>query len=760
MPESRPGAKPRQLLARLRDIMAGHGSGQERLNRIVTLIAEDLAAEVCSVYVRRAGDLLELFANVGFKEQAVHFTRLRVGEGLVGDIAAHARPLAASDAQSHPKFVFRPETGEESFHSLMGVPILRGGRVIGVLVVQNKTYRRYQDEDVETLQTVAMVLAELIGGGELIGKVELLPADGNALLPLRLEGVRFNGGIGIGIAVMHETQISVDRMVAADIGHEHERLRQAVADMHGALDALFGKGDLARDGEHREVIETFRMIAEDAGWIARIGEAINGGLTAEAAVQKVQNDIRARLSQVQDPYLRERVHDFEDLAHRLLKHLVGPDAARDSGGLPEDTILVARNMGPAQLLDYDREKLRGLVLEEGAATSHVAIIARALDIPVVGHLRDALTRVETGDPIIVDGDRAQVFIRPGEEIQQAFAESLLALARQRDAYLDLKDEPAATLDGERIGLMVNAGLLAELEYVDRFGADGVGLYRTEVPFMVRADFPSVPEQEQFYTRILDRVRDKPTVFRTLDVGGDKVLPYWQMTDEENPAMGWRAIRISLDRPAMLRQQLRALIRAGGGRDLRVMFPMIADVAEFRAARKLFDMELERERRLGTILPTSWKVGVMLEVPSLAFQLPTLLREVDFLSIGSNDLMQFLFASDRGNPRLSDRYDMLSPPVLNFLRLVAEQCTAADRPFSLCGEMASRPLEAMTLIGLGFRALSVVPATVGPIKKMIRSLEVAPLAAYLAGMQDSPERSLRERLRAFARDHGVAIPGAA
>ncbi|MEO5335871.1 MAG: phosphoenolpyruvate--protein phosphotransferase [Magnetospirillum sp. WYHS-4] len=757
MTDTRPGLKPRQLLARLRDIMATHELAQVRLDRIVRLIAEDLAAEVCSFYVRRAGDLLELFANVGFKEQAVHFTRLRVGEGVVGDIAAHARPLALSDAQSHPKFVFRPETGEELYHSLMGVPILRGGRVIGVLVVQNKTFRRYLDEDVETLQTVAMVLAEMVAGGELIGKAELLPADGNALLPLRLEGVRFNGGIAIGTAVLHEPQVAVDRMVATDIGHEHARLHQAVADMHGALDALFRKGDLQGAGEHREVIETYRMIAEDAGWLSRIDEAINGGLTAEAAVQKVQSDIRARMSQVQDAYLKERIHDFEDLAHRLLRHLLGEDGKAAQGELPTDAVIVARNMGPAQLLDYDRAKVRGLVLEEGTATSHVAIIARALDIPVIGHVRDVLGRIENGDPVIVDGDRGQVFIRPGEDIQLAFAENLKAIARQRDAYADLKDLPAVTLDGQRIDLLVNVGLLAELEHVERFGADGVGLYRTEVPFMVRSDFPTVPEQAQFYGRVLDQAHGRPVVFRTLDVGGDKVLPYWQTADEENPAMGWRAIRISLDRPAMLRQQLRALLRAGAGRDLYVMFPMIADVAEFSAARDLLDMELDRERRLGATLPAAVQVGAMLEVPSLAFQLPALLKQVDFLSIGSNDLMQFLFACDRGNPRLSERYDMLSPPVLNFLGSVAEQCAAVGKPFSLCGEMASRPLEAMTLIGLGFRRLSVVPATVWPVKAMIRSLRAAPLADYLADLRQSTQRSLRERLKAFARDHGVVLP---
>ena len=744
------------MLARLRDVMAGTGAPQERLDEIVGLIAAEMNAEVCSAYVRRAGDMLELFANIGFKDTSVHQTRLRVGEGLIGDIAAHARPLALSDAQAHPKFVFRPETGEEVFHSLMGVPILRGGRVIGVLAVQNEKTRKYREEDVETLQTVAMVLAEMVSSGELVGREEMLPADGNALLPLRMEGVRFNAGLAIGTAVLHEPRLAASQMVAEDVGDERARLHLAVNDMHGALEDMFEDEGLIDDGEHREVLETFRMIAEDAGWLKRIDETIQSGLTAEGAVIKVHNDIRSRMSQVSDPYLRERIHDFEDLAHRLLKHLSGHGGPNLEEPLPDDTVLVARNMGPAQLLDYDRTKLRGLVLEEGTVTSHVAIIARALDIPVVGHVRGILGRIEGADPVVVDGDRAQVFIRPGEDVQQAFQETLTAQRRQREAYAALRDLPAETLDGQRVSLMINAGLLADLEHGVEVGADGVGLYRTEVPFMVRSKFPDVDDQEDFYTKVYEEVGERPVVFRSLDVGGDKVLPYWDETNEENPAMGWRAIRISLDRPAMLRQQLRALIRAASGRELRVMFPMVAEVAEFKDARRLFDMEWEREEANGTTMPTALKVGVMLEVPSLAVQMPALMREIDFLSIGSNDLLQFLFASDRGNPRLSDRYDMLSPLVLNFLRTVVRQGEEAGVPVSLCGEMASRPLEAMALVGLGFRRLSVVPPAVGPVKTMIRSLSLPPLEEYLNDLCETTHRSVREQLRTFARDHGILI----
>lgn len=387
MPECGGTGSSRRLLRRLHDVMAAPAGAQEQLDQIVRHIAADMVAEVCSVYVRRAGEVLELFATQGLNPEAVHRTRLRVGEGLVGEIAAHARPYALSDAQAHPSFAYRPETGEEAYHSLLGVPILRGGRVLGVLVVQNRTKRNYADEEVETLQTIAMVLAELVAGGGLVGAGEFLPADGTALLPLRLDGVSFNPGLAMGAAVLHEPRIHVERMVADDPEAELVRFSKAVAGMHTALDDLLSASDIAHGGEHREVLEAYRMFAEDRGWIARIREAIDGGLTAEGAVQRAHDDIRARMSHVRDPYLRERMHDFEDLTNRLLRHLTGAARTAATADLPDDVVLVARSMGPAELLDYDRSRLRALVLEEGSANAHVAIVARGLDIPVVGSRR-------------------------------------------------------------------------------------------------------------------------------------------------------------------------------------------------------------------------------------------------------------------------------------------------------------------------------------------------------------------------------------
>lgn len=752
------GAIPvsRRLLGRLRDVMAGGGTAQDRLNKVVKLIAVDMVAEVCSCYVMRAGEVLELFATEGLLPEAVHKTRLRVGEGLVGDIAAHARSLALSDAQSHPMFAYRPETGEEIYNSLVGVPIVRSGRVIGVLVVQNKSRRHYTDEEVETLETVAMVLAELVSSGELIERGELAPVDGNALLPVRLEGVRLNAGVGIGQAVMHDAGIVIRHLVAENPDAEAERLKQGLDRLRSDLDELLESQDLP-GGEHREVLETFRMFADDAGWIGRIGEAIRSGLTAEAAVQKVHEDTRLRMSQVTDSYLRERLHDLEDLANRLLKHLVSDeDSAGAKHELPENAVLICRTMGPTELLDYDRRKLRGLVLEEGSPTMHVAIVARALDIPVIGRVKDALAKVEAMDLVIVDGDNGQLLVRPSDDLQEMFAASLRARADKKAAYAAMRDLPAVTRCGTEVRLMLNAGLQLDLPQLDATGAHGIGLYRTEIPFMARPQLPDVPAQTLLYSRILDQAAGKPVVFRTLDVGSDKLLPYWQSGGEDNPAMGWRSIRITLDRPAVLRHQLRALVAAAAGRDLHVMFPMVAEVAEFVQARTLLDMELTRRAEAGGEAPSTIQVGTMLEVPALAWQMDTLLQRIDFLSVGSNDLTQFMFAVDRGNPRIADRYDVLSPGMLSFLRWLVKRCRAAGKPISVCGEMAGRPLEALALLGVGVRTLSMSAPSVGPVKAMIRSLDLPGLEEFILGLLDLPDHSLRERLRAFAIDHGIAI----
>jgi phosphotransferase system enzyme I (PtsP) len=750
-------AGPRRLLRQLRDLMKGGGTAQERLDKVVALIARDMRAEVCSVYVLRPGEVLELFATEGLKPEAVHQTRLRVGEGLVGQIALNAQALRVADAQSHPHFAYRPETGEELFRSLMGVPVLRNGRMLGVLVVQSQASRQYSDEELEVLETVAMVLAELVAGGELVAASETRVLETRSLQPVRLRAIVLNAGLARGQTVLHQRGIVIRQTVAEHPEAEILALENAVGEMHESLDRLLRSAPMgARGGEHEEVLATYRMFAKDRGWLNRIREAVRTGLTAPAAVQKVQNDTRARMSHAKDPYLRERLSDLDDLTHRLLHHLLGAKGTPEAPDLPEDVILVARSLGPAELLDYDRDRLRAVVLEEGSPSSHVAIVARALDIPVLGRCRDVLKEANDGDPALVDGDTGQLLLRPGEGVSESFAESMVARRHTAQQTAAERDLPPVTRDGTRIGLMINAGLLVDLPQLNECGADGIGLYRTEVPFMVRRDFPDVATQTRLYGEVLSQSGGRPVTFRTLDIGGDKVLPYYFSDDDENPAMGWRGLRVGLDRPAILRQQLRALVRAAAGVDLRVMFPMVRSAAEAASARELLEMEMDRARREGYAPPRAVQVGVMLEVPALIWQLPALFRSIDFIAVGSNDLMQFLFASDRGNPRLSRRFDVLSPAVFKILRQITAAADEAGVAVSVCGEMAGHPLEAMALLGCGVRTLSMTPGAVPAVRGMVRSADLNRLSPLMAELSDAPALSLRERLRGYAKDNGIRV----
>ncbi len=748
---------PRVLLRRLREVMAEQVSAQERLDKIVVLIAANMVAEVCSVYVLRVDGTLELYATEGLKKEAVHQTVLRADEGLVGLVASEANPINLSDAQNHPAFSYRPETGEEIYHSFLGVPVLRAGNTLGVLVVQNRARRTYTEEEEEALQTTAMVLAEMIASGELsaIAKPGLEPA---ARRPLRLVGIALNDGIALGHVVLHEPRVVITNFIADDMPKELKRLEAAVETMRSDLDVLLERGEVADGGEHRDVLEAYRMFAYDRGWVHRLEEAVATGLTAEAAVERVQSDTRARMLRATDPYLRERLHDLDELANRLMHQLLGQDYAPARDRLPENAVLVARSMGPAALLDYDRKRLRGLVLEEGGPNSHVAIVARALGIAAVGEIANATGVADPGDAVIVDGSTGDVHVRPSSDMQAAYVERVRLRARRQSQYLALRDKPCTTKDGAGITLLINAGLAVDLPHIEETGAAGIGLFRTELQFMVAATFPRTAEQFALYRAVLDAAGDKPVTFRTLDIGGDKVLPYMRNVEEENPALGWRAIRLGLDRPGLLRSQVRALLRAAGGRELRIMFPMIATVEEFDEAKSLVERELTHLRRHGHKLPERVEVGTMVEVPSLLYQLDELLERVDFLSVGSNDLLQFFYAADRGNTRVAERFDPLSVPVLRALRAIVEKAHAHEKPVTLCGELASKPIGALALVAIGYRSLSLTPTAVGPVKAMLLELDATKVAALLAPLIDGPAGSvaIRERLQKFAAEEGLQI----
>jgi phosphotransferase system enzyme I (PtsP) len=736
--------------------MAEPETAQARLDKIVRLIASNMVAEVCSIYVMRAGNILELYATEGLKAESVHKTSLKIGEGLVGLIAEEAIGLNLADAQHHPAFKYLPETGEEIYQSFLGVPVMRGGTVIGVLVVQNRTQRHYTEEEEEALQTTAMVLAEIIASGELKEVAREVATDVAHIRSHHITAESLAEGIALGHVVLHEPRVEIQNLIAENIPAEEKRLVVAIEQLRSQMDELLDGSDAARATDYSDVLETVRMFAHDKGWVNRLKEAVLTGLTAEAAVERVQNDNRARMMRMQDPYLRERMHDLDDLSNRLLRILTGAVATASRTDLPQNAIVVARNMGPAELLDYDRTKLRGVILEEGGKTSHVAIVARALGIPAIGQAPGIVDLVDPDDEIIADGSAGEIFVRPSQELQRAYGEKVRFYARKQAQYAALRDLPAVTKDGIAISLNINAGLIVDMPHLHESGAEGVGLYRTELQFMMAPRFPRLTSQVKHYSQILEQANGKPVVLRTLDIGADKTLPYLRQPREENPALGWRSIRMSLERPALLRLQVRAMLMAGAGKDLKIMFPMIADVPEYLQCRNIVELEKSYLVQRGHALPRSLKLGVMVEIPSLLWQLDQLLPLVDFASIGSNDLVQFLFASDRGNPKLAGRYDPLSPAALGAVRMIVEKAEAHGKKVTLCGELGGRPLEAMGLVGVGLTSMSMVPSGVGPVKAMIRSLERAKLWAYMKPLLQSPLHSLRADLLEFAGRNGVVL----
>ena len=749
-------AGPRVLLKRLRELMAEPLDPQERLDRIVTQIASNMVAEVCSAYVLRSDGVLELYATEGLNKEAVHLSQLQMGQGLVGTIAASAQPLNLSDAQSHPAFRYLPETGEEIYHSFLGVPILRAGRTLGVLVVQNKASRNYREDEVEALETTAMVIAEMIATGEL-KKITAPGLELDLTRAVTIQGNGYNEGIGLGHVVLHEHRIVVTNLLNEDSEKELIRLAEALGSLRISIDDMLSRRDVAQEGEHREVLETYRMFAHDQGWVRRMEEAIHNGLTAEAAVEKVQSDTKARMMRMTDSYLRERMHDFDDLANRLLRQLTGY-AGRSMDELPSDSIVLARAMGAAELLDYPRANLRGLVLEDGAVTSHVVIVARAMGIPVVGQATGLVALAENGDAIIIDGDDGQVHVRPMPDLQNAYEEKVRLRAKRQEQFRALRSVEPLTRDGRHISLNMNAGLLVDLPQLSESGAQGIGLFRTELQFMIASTMPKLEEQESFYRSVIKQAAGRPVTFRTLDIGGDKVVSYFRAQEEENPALGWRAIRLALDRPGLLRTQLRALLKASAGAELRMMIPMVTEVSEIRAVRDLLQKEVQYLSKFGHTLPRKLQFGAMLEVPALMWQLDELMAEVDFVSVGSNDLFQFAMAADRGNARVSERFDNLGRPFLRMLRDIARAGERNRTLVTLCGEMAGKPLSAMALIGVGFRSVSMAATSIGPVKAMLLALDAGQLEAEMNAVLDDirSQEPIREFLVKFAEANNIPL----
>ncbi len=719
----------RKLLRRLRDEMSVASPGQERLDRITTITAESMGVDVCSLYLFRDAETLELCATEGLRSEAVHQTRLRLGEGLVGKVARLARPVNTADAPAEPGFRYMPETGEEVFTSFLGVPVQRLGERLGVLVVQAKEPRLYSDDEIYGLEVVAMVIAEMTELGVFFSDSTSYAATHKN--PAVLQGVTAQEGEAEGEVWLHEPRVVITNLVNDDSRAELARLEDAVGKLRVSIDELLATAG-TRDKEHQEVLQTYRMFAHSRGWMKRMEEDIRLGLSAEAAVEKEQSAARARLERVPDAYLRDRLHDLDDLSNRLLRILTGQ--GRETGAtMPDRPILVARNIGPGELLEYGRN-LRGVVLEEGAVGSHATIVARALAIPLVINVPRITTEALTGDHILVDGTEGMVHLRPDDSVTSAFRDKMAMQAKAQERYASLRDKPAKARCGAVIQLKMNAGLMADLPSLASSGAEAVGLFRTELQFLIQDRMPRRTDLVANYARVLDAAGGLPVHFRTLDIGSDKVMPYMNRPDEPNPAMGWRALRVGLDKPGVLRMQLQALIRAAKGRALSVMFPLVATASEFSRARSMLMREIDREARLGHALPERLETGAMLETPSLAFAPKSFYEEVDFISIGGNDLKQFFFAADRENELVRKRYDTLNVSFLTFLQVIVDRCYETETALSFCGEDAGRPVDALALAGIGIGALSMRPASVGPVKSLIRRANLNEVSELIARVQ--------------------------
>jgi phosphotransferase system enzyme I (PtsP) len=737
----------RKLLGRLRRALAEDSAGQERLDRIVELIASSMKTEVCSIYLFRDVDTLELCATEGLQAESVHKTRMRLGEGLVGRVARTRRVVNAADAPSAPGFRYMPETGEERYSSFCGVPIQRLGDALGVLVVQSKDSRAFTTDEVYALEVVAMVLAEMTELGAFVGEGAALSARHQQ--PVLFRGTIAQEGASAGKVYLHEPRVVVTNPISDDPDLELERLRAAVETLRVTVDDLLN-GSRAMTPDQVEIFEAYRMFANSRSWMRRMEADVTTGLSAEAAVEKEQSLARSRLGQAEDAYMRDRLHDLDDLSNRLLRILTG-QGSNTGAEMPENPILIAKNIGPGELLEYGKA-LRGIVLEEGSVGSHATIVARAWAIPLVINAKGITTEALNGDTILVDGEQGVVHLRPDDRVSAAFGEKLAMQTRAQERYASLRDLPAMGTCGTRIALHMNAGLMADLPSLPSSGAEGVGLFRTELQFLIRSQMPKRSELSALYARVIDAAHGKRVAFRTLDIGSDKVLPYMKANDEPNPAMGWRAIRVGLDKPGILRMQLQALIRAANGGPLAVMFPFITLHSEFRAAKTELDKVLAREVRLGNPLPSKLEVGAMLETPSLAYAPDAFFQEVDFISVGGNDLKQFFYAADRENELVRRRYDTLNGSFLSFLKTVVERCNEVGTPLSFCGEDAGRPLEALVLSAIGFRSLSMRPASVGPVKHLLRQVDLVAAGDAVSAALEAGEQDIREVINSWLVDN--------
>lgn len=726
---------------------------QIKLQKIMRLIREQSNSDAAACFLLTDSKHITLFTANGYYENMGNHVKLRIGEGLIGGVAANKRGLNLADDKTHPQYLNHPKLQNE-FHALAAVPLILSGRLIGVLALQRKEKEEYSAADFETIETLSMILSQILVSDEISAYKDILLKNSTEQSS-RIKGIGLSKGYGIGQAVLHHRRQNINKIFTEDKEAELAKLEKAYTQMNADLDEKFNTTKLGI-GEHVDILDTYRMLAKDKGWYKKITTNVNSGLTAETAVERAYEDMWNRLSATSDQYLKERLHDLRDISDRLLGYLYGDAGKTKISAETKDLIVVSQTMGPADLMDYDYTKIRGLIIEDGTPTMHVAIVAKALGIPVIAKVTGIFDSLKNGQKVALDGNEGYIYINPDSSTLNRIQAKITEKEHLAAKLAELKNLPTESLDKKKIGLYINVGLDFDLTYLDTTGCDGIGLYRTEIPFMTSETMPDVEQQISYYKSLFDKAGDRRVTFRSLDVGSDKLLPYWGNMGEENPAIGWRSIRITLDRRAILRKQLRAFLRAAEGKVLNVMFPMISDLSEFEDAKETLLIEIEKEKKKGHTGPSKVNIGLMIEVPALLFQLDDILPKADFISIGTNDLAQFMFACDRGNPRLSERYDVLSAPFLRLMQNIIQKANKYHVYCSVCGEMAGNPLEAMVLLGLGYRHLSVNGASYGRVKSMVRSVNIQEMSDYIQTILKSSQKTLRPQLMSYAYDHGIEI----
>ncbi len=726
---------------------------QDTLESIVRVVAERMQTEVCSLYIYdpRAHELT-LWATEGLTRASVGKVRMRIDEGLSGLVFERREPVMVVDALAHPRYKYFPETGEERYHSFLGVPVIERKKAVGVLVVQTLRRRRFGADELRLLKAIAAQVGGIIGQARLsetlktkeeerveyrqrmmeaIGRLRAYEEKEGAepektedrLRVARLVGMGAAPGFGMGTAHVLRPTVSfehVEELRNEDPAVEWERFQKALGQSIAEVDRLKSRMSERMPDLDATLFDAHRMMLEDKSFIERVRAFVEEGFAAETALQFTVEEYVAAFGKMSDRYLRERATDVRDIGHRLLRNLLGVEEF--SHRLPQEGILVADELTLSDLAAIEPERLRGIALATGGVTSHASILARSFEIPTVVGVDHLLEAVQEGVFVIVDGNSGAVYVQPSKDVigeYERLDREYRAFNRELEALHDL---PAETRDGHRVILDANIGLMGDLTFAHRHGAEGVGLYRTEFPFLTYRDFPDEDEQVALYQKVIEQTHSKRVTIRSLDLGADKYPSYLRLAKEENPFLGWRSIRISLDMPDLFKVQLRAILRASVHGSVKLLFPMISSVQEVWRAREILDEARDELRHEGVAFDEEMPVGIMIEVPSAVFQAEELIREVDFFSLGTNDLIQYLLAVDRNNRKVASLYEPLHPAVLRAIAAATAAARAADKPISICGEMASDPISALVLIGLGIEQFSMGSFFIPAIKRLVRSVD--------------------------------------